>query len=1116
MDNITLTINGRQVTGPKGSTILEIAKANGIDVPTLCNDEKLEPFGSCFLCISEVEGARRLMPACATKAADGMVVKTETKAIAENRKMCLELLLSDHKGDCQGPCTIECPNDLDPQGYIAHASEGRYLEALKLIKSVLPMPASIGRVCPRPCEDKCRRSVLEAPVAIDSIKRFIADWDLFGGNPWKPDLAESTGKKIAIIGAGPAGLTAAYYLTIKGHKCVIYEMKAHAGGMFRYGIPSYRLPYDTLDKEIETITRLGVDVHYNKKLGEDFTVEELNKDYDAVLVATGAWKSSAMRCEGEDAQGVWGGIDYLIDVVEDKDVNTGDNVLIIGGGNTAVDAARTAWRLGANVSILYRRTEKEMPAHPDEITAIKHEGITLEILTAPKSIKKLDNGKLEMTAIKMELGEPDDSGRRRPVPIEGSDFTITADTIISAIGQKVDNSWMTDSDKENISQTRWGSIKSENDGGATTQKGIFAAGDCASGADIAIKAIASARQCANDIHCYLTGAEKTITKKAYNHTRGENEDISPEEYADVDKIEREALPEIEVSARKMNFDEVELTYSPDQLAKECSRCLECGCQDIDECELRTHSTTYDLGENRFNGDYSPGTLDYSHPFILREPSKCIKCGRCIRSCAEIQGVGALGFINRGFSGTVQPTFGRPLEDTECESCGQCVAACPTGALLERIPGDKPGPFELNFANTTCTECGIGCSIKAGGVGDYLMKVTPRESLADGTNAGNLCKQGRFQRIFDEADKVRINKPMVSKNGKLIEVTWDEALNEAAKLLKDGDKEKTAMFVSPHLTTEIATASATFAENTLKTANIGSTFRPSADKFDGLKLNELNRGTFEDVRKSDLVIFVDSQHLSNKVTGNHTIAAISNGATLINIGSNDNKLDFYPSVKICNEDSELANTLTGLGKLASTEKADGIKVPGLNDDVAYLCANSMKEAKAACIVVNLDKLTADEFDGLSNLAKGVSTNNTCKVVGIRNHCNTEGHIACGIDPHYKANSEKRETAGLYLNEMTGDNAMNTALVLGENPLGEESIEKSVKDLISSAKSLVVIDSYLSKTAEKAQVLLPSSASFELEGTFTNCEGKEQKVAPLNSDRSELCYADILDKLAAKMN
>ena len=275
--------------------------------------------------------------------------------------------MSAHDGDCVAPCQLNCPARTDCQGYVGLIANGEFDAALKLIKNKISLPASIGRVCPHPCESACRRKNVEEPINIAQLKAFAADVDL-NSNKYIPEKKAATGKRIAVIGGGPAGLTAAYQLAIKGHDVTIYDMMEKMGGMLRYGIPQYRLPKEVLDSEIEIIEKLGVKMINGKKLGKDFTIAQLKAENDAVIVAVGAWKSSSMRTPGEDLDGVYGGIDFLRSVIKGEPVEIGDNVVICGGGNTAMDACRTAVRLGAkNVYVVYRRTRNEMPADRLEI-----------------------------------------------------------------------------------------------------------------------------------------------------------------------------------------------------------------------------------------------------------------------------------------------------------------------------------------------------------------------------------------------------------------------------------------------------------------------------------------------------------------------------------------------------------------------------------------------------------------------------------------------------------------------------------------------------------------------------------------------------------------------------
>jgi formate dehydrogenase major subunit len=437
MGNVNIKINGIKYSGDNSETVLDICRKNDIEIPTLCYHEQLKPYGSCFLCTVEIKGARKKYSlSCSTKIVDGMEIQTDTKDLWIQRKMALELLLSNHYADCIGPCKSTCPSNVDVQGYIAAIAEGDYKEAIKIIKDDNPFPSVCGRVCTRPCEDECRRNLVDECVGIDYMKRYAADRDIADENSYIPPKKPSTGKKIAIIGAGPSGLSCAYYLAKEGHNIDIFEQFEKAGGMVRYGIPEYRQPNDVLDVEIKSITDLGPKIYTNQKLGKDFTINDLkNKGYDAIYIAIGAHNSMKMGIEGENANGIFGGIDLLRDVARGEKPSLGNDVIIIGGGNTAVDTARTSLRLGVrNVTMIYRRTINEMPAHQSEIEDAQEEGVKIAFLTNPiRLIKDKDNHVIEIECIKMELGEADSSGRRRPIPIDGSEFRIMASSVIQRL-----------------------------------------------------------------------------------------------------------------------------------------------------------------------------------------------------------------------------------------------------------------------------------------------------------------------------------------------------------------------------------------------------------------------------------------------------------------------------------------------------------------------------------------------------------------------------------------------------------------------------------------------------------------------------------------------------------
>lgn len=669
---IKVTINGKEITAEKGKTILQIAEANGIEIPTLCYIEEIKPYGACGLCTVEVEGMPKLLRACSAVASDGMVINTETPRVRQSRKIALELLMSDHTGDCKGPCSLNCPAGTDCQGYVKLIAEGRYKEAVALVKERVPLPASIGRVCPHPCETACRRKLVEEPISIAFLKSFAADEDLKSGDKFMPEVAESTGKSVGIIGGGPAGLTAAYFLAVKGHKVTVYDAMPKMGGMLRYGIPQYRLPKEVLDMEIASISELGVEMKNNVKIGTDITLDEIRNAHDATLIAIGAWKSSSMRIAGEDLEGVYGGIDFLRSVALKNPVKLGERVAVIGGGNTAMDACRSAVRLGAKeVYVIYRRTRAEMPAEKVEIDEAEEEGVIYKFLSNPVEILGED-GKVKAVKLQvMELGEPDAGGRRSPVPVEGKFETIELDNVIMAIGQKINISGF-----ESLELTDRGNISADAKTFRTSLDGVFAVGDATNrGASIAIEAIGEAQKASDVIDSYLNG-EMVGYKKPYVSERV----ITAEDLADRQKISRAKMPQRSPEERRKDFDEVNLGFDEETARNEAKRCLECGCHDYHDCKLIRYANQYDVQPERFEGDKHNCKKEQKLVYIERDQNKCVLCNLCVRVCDEEVGKSLIGLVGRGFTTVIKPEFADACVTEFCKNCQKCVNSCPTGAL----------------------------------------------------------------------------------------------------------------------------------------------------------------------------------------------------------------------------------------------------------------------------------------------------------------------------------------------------------------------------------------------------------------------------------------------------
>ncbi len=738
---VTFTLNGKPLQAEEGQTILQAARARGVEIPTLCYDPRLPPYGSCLVCVVEVRSAGRLLMSCTTPVSEGMDVWTESEAARHARKTALEMLLSNHYADCRGPCFLQCPANVDVQGYLAFAHAGMYQEALELIRETNPLPLSCGRVCVRYCEANCRRKDVDSPAAINFMKRYVADLG-YDQLP-KPEPVPLTGKRVAVIGGGPAGLTAAYYLRQQGHAVTIYDMQPKLGGMLRYGIPEYRLPQDVLDKEVGQLLSVGVDARTEVKLGRDFTLDQLKAEgADAIFLALGSWVAKGMGIEGEDHPNILPGIVFLEGVKREGPPELKGAVAIVGGGNTAIDAARTALRCGADqVAILYRRTRSEMPADDLEVEDAIEEGVALEFLVAPKRAV-IEDGQLRgLECLRMELGAPDASGRRRPVEVAGSEFLFPADWIVSAIGQEQDLSGLANATLGEIRLTKWRSIEADPETFQTSVSGIFAGGDAMTGPAAAIDAIAAGRKAALVMDRFLKTGTVEKFQPAFASRKTSLSPLDPAFFEQFEQVARTTMPKLDDHARRSSWMEVDTGVDAPAVHCETGRCLSCGCTSIFDCDLQVLSTNYDAQQERYRGKVRRHKVDDRHPDIVLDSNKCILCGRCVRYCGELIGVHALGFQNRGFETVVKPTLDRALQDTTCIACGNCIEVCPTGAITFKASLEKPGPFRTSAYRSVCSFCGVGCELDVNHCGrdHFFITAKPEDAFTE----GELCQRGRF-------------------------------------------------------------------------------------------------------------------------------------------------------------------------------------------------------------------------------------------------------------------------------------------------------------------------------------------------------------------------------------
>jgi formate dehydrogenase major subunit len=1160
MEIIHFTLDGKPVEANAGDTILQAAAENGVEIPTLCNDPRLRPYAGCRLCLVEVEKARGPLPACATAATEGMAVSTHSDTLRSLRRMCLELLLSDHYGDCVAPCRLACPAGVDVQGFVALVADGRHLEAVKLIKETNPLPAICGRVCPRFCEQKCRRSIVDEPVAINALKRFVADFELTQGAV-PPERKPSTGRRVAVVGGGPAGLSAAFFLAKDGHEVSLFDANPELGGMLRYGIPEYRLPKDLLDREIATITEMCAETRCDSALGRDFTIDSLkNAGFEAVFLAVGSQSSQKLGVEGEVLEGVTHGVSFLRDAARGVKVPVGRRVIVVGGGNTAMDAARAAARLGAEeVTVVYRRSRDEMPANHEEVEQAEEEGVRLQFLAAPTRILGIA-GRIEaMECARMALGEPDSSGRRRPKPLAGSEFLIPADMVIAAIGQTLDASLLEAECGALIGKK--GALTADPLTQETAIAGVFAGGDCETGPDTVVRAVGAGRRAAVSIGMFLRGETVLPEQKPYNCSKGELNEIDPAEYADVEKSPRAKQKVLDPKIRINSFDEIESGLDDEAAIKEATRCLSCGCREVYECKLRGYATEYEADGTRFGGDRHIYPVYTDHPNFVRDPSKCVLCGSCLRMCAEVQGIGALSFVRRGYNTVIQPSFGQPLQKTLCDSCGQCVSACPTGALSLQVYLPKPGPWQLDKARTVCPNCGVGCNLE---IGSHEGKIVRGASWAGSpVNEGNLCSAGAFDYAsFYSEERARV--PMIKKNGRLAPAEWDEAIAEAGDALRrirdEQGGDRLAVLASAKLTNEENYLAQKIARIGLETNNIaGISLSPANNALLASFGRDASTCSFDDIDRADLIFIYGFDPVSKfPIISLKIRRASGKGARLIIANNRPTRLDsladgvmkmparvsvdvlksminYILRYNLYARDLVDARTMN-LDYLERIVEDHPLERRG---DALWVKPNRIVEmthlyvrAHNPVILVRADSVTNAELTWLSNLA--LLTGNVGRkhsgILLLRDEANRQGQIDMGVSPDMLPGQQsldnliaRKRLESAWKKTIPRNRGKSASEIIDAARSGEIKgllILSGGDDLHNNAlfagdAYTAVISPLASGNAARADVLLPGSVYAETEGTVTNSERRVQKLNRAASPISGMKTWEILTRISARL-
>jgi len=687
--SVSMYINGKWATAELGETVLDVARREGIAIPALCSLEGTAAWGGCRLCLVEVEGVDKLQAACTTWVADGMSVQTDTPRVRARRESYLRMYLSDHNSYCEAPCTHACPTHVDIPGYVAALAAGDAAGAAAIVREELPFPGILGRVCPRYCEPVCRRGDVDEPIAICDLHRAAADHS----NAWLTRGA-STGKRVAVVGAGPAGLAAAWFLTARGHQVTVYDTEPKPGGALRYLIPEFRLPASVLDAELEPLWEAGARFVGDSKANYDTEPQGLfDAGFDAVILSTGV-KAAAKKAGSKRTLNA---LDFLRQQRNGRVQKLSGRVVVMGGSITAVDAARTALRSGAEaVTVRSRYSAETIPAGVREVAAAREEGVAFDF-GASQEVTSGAPFAGATVIVSLENGDP---GVATPLTIAG----------------------------EHVYPNRFT--------GRTSYPGLFVAGDALGGTRSAVHAVASGKRAALAVDAQLRGEDlDTLEQMLADYgklpyleqlTRGEALGAIAQRLAERDPVwltmgtgaepqARAAMPKTSKTKRLSGLDvEVDKGYSLTAAQEEAQRCLQCVCPSLGQCDLQRLGVEYGITTNELvkkGGRVRAVEPQTEHPFIRRDMERCIACGRCVRVCRDVAGPACYDFTGRGFAINVDTPYGEALQLADCISCGRCVSTCPTGALTfnERTLSS----FKVDESRCImCRECVNVCPVDA--------------------------------------------------------------------------------------------------------------------------------------------------------------------------------------------------------------------------------------------------------------------------------------------------------------------------------------------------------------------------------------------------------------------